>query len=321
MTLLIRGRNAWHSTWVQHYLHNSTIYTDLESAKAGAELQRERGNVFYIEEIPALQLTGTLSKVVLCDSHPDNPFGRFNGFSRAVRPSTLGNWVGGIFPGVSVKDALATFHYDSGYWSGSEPSEHSLRTGRLPDEINIHHRRGKLSALVSQAVGVNYNLIWNQSTTANRFSTRGARAVANRWAEVLDEVSKHSETRVKDGTVSMRIYRDEVLQAIPESVWREIKVASVRKRNTELRDAREDWLSAMDEVAEISGALEIEQEELEAAREDRMRPKDTSAGIRRQRERVEGALRRIEELEKKLVDAKAKSQDLHDVYQVLSVRS
>lgn len=50
---LIRGRNAWHSTWVQHYFPGC-MSTRLGDAEADAERKRGNGNVYYITELPAL---------------------------------------------------------------------------------------------------------------------------------------------------------------------------------------------------------------------------------------------------------------------------
>ena len=48
-----RGRNAWYSTWTTHYF-DGCFHDTVESAKQYAESLRAPGNVFYIEEIPAL---------------------------------------------------------------------------------------------------------------------------------------------------------------------------------------------------------------------------------------------------------------------------
>ena len=50
---LISGRNAWHSTWVQHYYPNCIATRALDLEK-DAEKRREIGSVFYIQELPAL---------------------------------------------------------------------------------------------------------------------------------------------------------------------------------------------------------------------------------------------------------------------------
>lgn len=44
---LYRGRNAWHSTWVQHRFENTQLFSDVTSAKFGAESLRERGNEVF----------------------------------------------------------------------------------------------------------------------------------------------------------------------------------------------------------------------------------------------------------------------------------
>lgn len=95
VVLLIRERNAWNSTWVKHFLKNATMYTDVDSAKAGAERQRQRGNVFSIREMPAVLLRGERSVVALTDAHPDNPFGAYTATHR-VQDTPVGRCVTGL---------------------------------------------------------------------------------------------------------------------------------------------------------------------------------------------------------------------------------
>jgi hypothetical protein len=52
---LVTGRNAWHSTWVQHF-YKRCISTECRELEGDAEKKREAGTVFYIEELPALCL-------------------------------------------------------------------------------------------------------------------------------------------------------------------------------------------------------------------------------------------------------------------------
>jgi hypothetical protein len=321
VVLLIRGRNAWHTTWVQHFLRNATMYSDVESARAGAESQRERGNVFYVREVPAIQLCGSSSNVVLCDSHPDNPFGRFEGIGSEVHPSEFGDWVGGVFPGVSVKDAVSAFTHDSGYWKGPEPDEHSLRTGRLPEGFRITQRRGTLTSLVSKAAGVNFYLDWIPTSLGTSYSMKGANSVAKRWEVVLKEVESGSEQMIRDPREMLSTYRDETLKAIPKSVWNARKAEDSRQFLLALSTSREQWFAAMDRAAELEEDLESGQLELIAAREDRMHPKETSQGIRKQRERVEAATARVEKLERDLAEAQKSAGELWDTYQAISQSS
>lgn len=56
VAVLVRGRNAWHSTWVRHWFRNSHFYADQRSAQLGAESLRERGNAFYVRDRAAYRL-------------------------------------------------------------------------------------------------------------------------------------------------------------------------------------------------------------------------------------------------------------------------
>jgi hypothetical protein len=105
VSYLFRGRNAWHGTWVRHDFLNTRLFSDVASAKAGAEPLRERGNVFYIRETPALLLRGPTFGVLLCDHYVVNPFGDFKGLEPRLHEGPDGKWVEGISPGVSLRDA------------------------------------------------------------------------------------------------------------------------------------------------------------------------------------------------------------------------
>jgi hypothetical protein len=213
VVILIRGRNAWHSTWVRHYLRNSTLYTDVPSAKLGAENQRAPGNVFYIVEAPALLLRGTMSNVVLCDAHPDNPFGHFTGLDATVTASAYGDWIDGVFPGVSVSDAATAFQHNSGHWSGSVPSEHSLRTGMLDSADLFDTTTHSMQSLVSRPIGSNYHLQWDPHSTGNRYTQSGAARVARGWAEITAGVvagATEPQTRAEQ----LRRHRQDVIRLI-----------------------------------------------------------------------------------------------------------
>ena len=314
--ILIRGRNAWHSTWVRHYMRDATLYTDIASAKAGAETQRERGNVFYIVEAPAIQLRGRLSNVVLCDAHPDIPFGAFTGVQAKVHPSAYGDWLGGVFPGVSVRDAVSAFAHDSGYWKGPEPSEHSLRAGRLASDFTITQGRRTLESMVSEARGADYYLGW-RANGSNRYTRRGANAVARQWRDLV------AETHAQDGDAdalsgSLAEYRDEVLKAVPHSVWRQRKATSDRESLAAISKAREAWFEQLGRVAELEEFLEEAEAEAEAAKEARLHPAETADGMRRQRERVDEATAKIEALTEAIVSAQEQSDDLYRTFRALT---
>lgn len=321
VVLLIRGRNAWHSTWVEHYLRNATMYTDVASAKAGAESKRERGNVFYVVEAPALQLRGAVRNVVVCDSHPNDPFGRFVGFGEEVHPSRLGPWIGGLFPGVSVRDAVSAFAHDSGFWKGPTPSEHSMRLGQLPPEVNLARRSGKLASFSSEAVGVDYFLRWKPSLAGNRYTRRGVNAVERNWKHALDVAGVEIDSIDTEKPARLRHYRDETLRAIPHSVWSQRQQVESRERLKAVSSAREAWFTALERLAELEEELELEAEEFAAAKEARMHPAETSEEMRRQRERMEAAATRMQNLESAVDEARVVAEGLEAEYLANSVAS
>lgn len=288
VVLLIRGRNAWHSTWVRHYLRNATLYTDVSSAKLGAERQRGPGNVFYIVEAPALLLSGQSSNIVLCDAHPDNPFGAFRGFSHTATESLYGAWVDGLFPGVSVRDAVAAFRHDSGLWSGPTPSEHSLRTGMLNPTDLFDTKPHRMQSFVSRPVGSHYYLQWDLNASGNRYNRRGSNAVARRWNENVAEIvkgRKRADTRAR----YLRRHREEVLKALPKSQWLDQQSRAAAEKRAAHEAVAILWSAASDRVTQLEEAVREAEVELKEAREARMAPARTSDGIRKQRERVEAA--------------------------------
>ena len=74
---LVTGRNAWHSTWVQHFYKRciSTDYRDLEN---DAEKRRGAGTVFYIEELPALCLETSKGCFVVSEINTNFPLKNYD---------------------------------------------------------------------------------------------------------------------------------------------------------------------------------------------------------------------------------------------------
>lgn len=319
VVLLIRGRNAWHSTWVRHYLRDSTLFTDVSSAKAGAEAKRGRGNVLYIVEAPALQLVGARGSVVLCDAHPNDPFGKFTGINEVVHRSKDGDWLGGVFPGVSVRDAVSAFAHDSGYWKAPMPNEHSLRTGRLGLGVDLINKRGSLESYESQAVGVDYFLRWTAGSEGSRYTRRGANAVARSWTVLLLAAGIDDEDDADLRRRKLAQYRNEKLKAIPHSLWKARKASNDREVVEALSAAREAWFAELDRVDNLERALEEAESEFARAREERMMPAETSAEMRRQRERMEAAESTVRMRKAELTEAEQEAERLEGVYAALSV--
>lgn len=69
---LIRGRNAWHATWVTHY-SNRCMHSDLRSAKLRAEELRGPGSTFTIREQPALCFSTSKGQVLVTEINNSIP--------------------------------------------------------------------------------------------------------------------------------------------------------------------------------------------------------------------------------------------------------
>lgn len=295
VTLLIRGRNAWRGTWVRNYLRNATLYTDPTSAKAGAEAQRQRGSVFYVVEAPAIQLKGMRNNVVLCDAHPSNPFGAFAGFDGPIQESPHGAWRGGLFPGVSVRDASEAFAHDSGHWIQPLPHEASLRSGRLASSEALESTNAPYVSLTSSPRGSGYLLDWIASAHRRNYTDTGAIAVARRWWEMLaaigiDDISSDVVPQ------RLRAYREDDLRVLPKGRWQRLEEDEMRRKRTETERARSAWLEMSKSLQSMRSLLLLAEFELDEAREDRMHPAETAAGMRLQRERVVAAEAEVREL-------------------------
>lgn len=313
ITYLIRGRNAWHSTWVRHWFRNTHLFSDIASAKQGAEPLRERGNVFYIHEAPALILRGPHEAVVLCDHHEDNPFSRFIGLDTTPVDTPEGRWIGGIFPGVSLRDAVAAFGWASGNWSGPQKSEHSMLIGVAPSDYVFTQRKGKLQSLTSYPQGSGYLLGWSVSGTPRSFTSSGAAAVARRWHELTALATDHAGPGAALAG-SLARYRATVINAEPRSQWLARREAA-QARGAAARDAlAEAWDESREHREQLESAVWEAEEELEAARAARLRLADTSAGIRAQRERVEAAEGALAGLRSDLAFAEAIERTRRDAY-------
>lgn len=81
---VLRGRNAWHSTWVEHYFADC-MHTSLLSAKRNAESRRGPGNVFRIFEKPALRIDLPHRSHVITEINCADPLAEFRKVSDGRR--------------------------------------------------------------------------------------------------------------------------------------------------------------------------------------------------------------------------------------------
>lgn len=311
---LVRGRNAWQSTWVRHWFRDANLFTDVTSAKAGAESLRGRGNVFYIREVPALLLSGPHERIVLCNMGVDDPFSAFTGFDTTPVDTVAGRWIDGVYPGVSLRDAVAALDSASRHWPENLRSEHGVRAGTVPMDLTFPDRDGPLVSLKSFAQGSGYLLGWMSDRGPRPFKTDGAASANRRWHEF---VSLANDTSGSDSNLAERLvtYRDQVLKAMPGSVWMTLAEAVRATEEAAFDEAYAQWREAKVRRVAASSVLRDAEEELDSAKRDRLLPADTSAGIRAQRERLERAEKALIGAQSDLAISRAAEKIRYDAYQ------
>ncbi|PCJ91478.1 MAG: hypothetical protein COA46_08570 [Porticoccaceae bacterium] len=128
------GRNAWHSTWTQKYSQDC-MHVTLSAAKQYAEKQRKQGSVFYIKELPALQIESTDGHTILVvQINSSTPLAEYSSqafHSAQALPSLLISSVGEygdncLAVGASLVKALYSFSSTSKFWKSPPPSENSI---------------------------------------------------------------------------------------------------------------------------------------------------------------------------------------------------
>ena len=75
---VIEGRNAWHSTWVQKYIHLKSFYANLKDARKFAELNRKPGSVFYINVIPGILIKTEKCNALVTQINSQSPFSKYS---------------------------------------------------------------------------------------------------------------------------------------------------------------------------------------------------------------------------------------------------
>ena len=68
------GRNAWHSTWANHYPEDDAFSLDLDELVSKIETSRTKGSTFSIQEIPAIAIITEKSTLVISDLYSRRPF-------------------------------------------------------------------------------------------------------------------------------------------------------------------------------------------------------------------------------------------------------
>ncbi|MGO4679447.1 hypothetical protein [Microbacterium sp. 2MCAF23] len=310
---LYRGRNAWHSTWVRHWFRNTHLFRDVTSARAGAEQLRERGNVFYVREVPALILRGSHDAVVLCEPGVDAPFAGFRGFNTTPVDTVEGRWIDGVFPGISLRDAVEAFTEHSGNWADARARDERVLTGIVSSDFSFATRHGRLQSLTSFARGSENHLGWSPDDAQTSVDWSATRSIAGQWQNLTKLAMDAAQGRFSL-TESLIKYRDVTLTALPRSQWdfknNLIKISAWQTTQSRL----DEWHDANDRCDQIETAIHEAESIWAAAKQARLRPADTSAGMRAQRERVENVEEAVRRLHHDLDVARSVEADRRRAY-------
>jgi hypothetical protein len=300
--VLIRGRNAWHSTWVRHYFKDSVLYSNYQSARAGAEALRGPGNVFYISETPALLLRGEQRSIVICDSHSSVPFQDYTGDQQRVREYGSDRWVDGLHPGVSLWDAYQTFSLENEFWSVRSRNAYSLKFGEVPIGFTFVEHEGGLLSWKSYAQGGAYALGWLKYGPDHKSQTTAVDRVVDYWKTRLREVLSLVDSEFASTRASLAHYRQKTIGAVPRSIWRAERQRRIGEAQRSLKEAAQIALEASRLKLEAGQALAAARKGVETTKLAFLKLADSSAGIRKQREAAAAAQALLDEAEARFAE-------------------
>lgn len=182
--VVIRGRNAWHSTWVQNYSGPSALSASFVAAMAHAERKRKQGSVFYISEVPGIALQSEEGPVALVDFHSRNCFGKWDA-SIGADYLELGTPIG------AVLRSLGPY----GHWRGKAPSRHSFISGKADwNSVAQLPPRKPLKRWQSHSVGGQYALSWDE------YRSHYTRQGVNNVVRTFEAVNGQEQRLTAEGT-------------------------------------------------------------------------------------------------------------------------
>lgn len=304
VSVLVRGRNAWHSTWVRHWFRNSHFYSDHRSAQLGAESLRERGSVFYVRDRPAILLDGTSSRIVVFDGFDHEPFKHFTGITEDLVSTPVGGYYQGVFPSTTLREAVDAFRPGSHWWAQGHRTDNDVQFASVPDGTPLVGLRAKdLRATTSYPQGSGYHLAWStdaQGAEANVNVTTMRRQV-RLWQSLID--SAVAEGAPVANALRARFAEDSG-PARCRAALREKFAAALKAAEAEVEAAD----LAHDAAMEAEDRASEELDEAENFAEDpwgnfNIADYESSSEIRQARERAKNALQLVAEAEDRFAAA------------------
>lgn len=165
---LVRGRNAWHSTWVQHY-YPGCMATKLLDVERNAEEKRTFGSVFYVKELPAIAVQTKSGVLVVTEINTDAPL---SGYSKIAvhrdapkgKVLTDGARDSYFAAGSPVSLFAMSFEVDSRFWRKLPPPRDAVILLFVPNGVvnDLEPLSDKLYQRKSQPSGRRLNsLCWS----------------------------------------------------------------------------------------------------------------------------------------------------------------
>lgn len=220
-----------------------------------------------------------------------------------------GRWIDGIFPGVSLRDAVASFDASSRHWKGVRKDEYSIHSGLVPADYELPTGDGEFVAFESYSMGGRYEMGWVPDRSRSGADPIWAQHIVERWAQLVDAALRTSPDR-SDRRASFIHYRDITLGAQPHSQW---LVEQEARRAAESAQWDKLWKvsdAVRAQVWRLESELRLAEAELNTAVEAQFHVAETSVGVRAQRLRVEAAKTATTELEARLETARLAAAEL-----------
>jgi len=307
VALLIRGRNAWHGTWVQHFMQNAEMYTTIESAKNGAEHLRAPGNVFYVLEVPALLLLGKITSTVHVETSNERPFEHFAGIGNWTNKSVLGNFREGIYPGVSLRDAARVIENTRLFWGENRFSSRNMLAGHVTSLDDLAFKTRSLQAFRSFGQGSEYLLGWE--IFENNFVSKNVIALEKAWNRDLRIALNGNNVQTIEALVSGTAEQGSYMS---KSEWAERLSQEIQTTREEIVDARNE-LEILNEFRDrLANEVVRASDSLQVTMTKRLNQNRSSVVMKKLREIYETQIDKVEFLEKELQEVLDKIRVLQE---------
>lgn len=160
------GRNAWYSTWVQQYTPDC-MHLTLESAKNFAERQRKQGSVFYIAELPALQIESGDNPIFITQINENDPLSKYSTQVRNKCISAITKKIdmendNYFIYGASLEGLINSFYSNSLFWSvAPNNNNHAvILCANASNDKALSVKNDALLTWQSESAGSNYKFNW-----------------------------------------------------------------------------------------------------------------------------------------------------------------